>query len=444
MSLANQILDAFPSGNYGILALLRLMDIIESTDIETASIECRDLPVLRINPHFVATFASTPGRLLMLVLHELHHVLLGHTRLFRRITPLDNLVFDAVINALLCRMFPSREYTSLFTGFYSARRFPECLLRPPDHWRPAVPAAIPAALRGKELAGLQPLYRALYSEQGADYHQLYGALKKAAPLQGVACRLLGSHGEEIGELDGAMREAVRAIVEHWPQPPNPIAGRSWASILREEAISLTRVPSNRERLSALLRRIARPGAGTGTRRQPAPAPSVSPLPTHDRRAMVLRALGVPPVLYAQEILWPGRRGIEPVHVYVDVSGSIGDVKGALYGAVLACRHLVYSRVHLFSTTVHDISLEELRRGVCRSTGGPSIECVAAHMQAHAVRRAVILTDGYVGVPGETAGRTLDAVHLGVALTPDSSHCPSHRDDLGRFVDVWTELKEFSA
>ncbi|MBM3756544.1 MAG: hypothetical protein FJW38_21460 [Acidobacteria bacterium] len=440
MTLANQILDAFPSGNYGILGLLRLMDIVESTEIETASIECRELPVLRINPNFVATFASTPGRLLMLVLHEIHHVLLGHTRLFKRITPLDNLVFDAVINALLCRMFPTREYTSLFTGFYSARRFPECFLRPPDRWRPAAPAAIPPALNGKELARFQPLYRTLYSDQGADYHQLYRALKKALPPQGVPHRLLGSHGDEIGELDGALLEAVRAIVEHWPQPPDPIAGRSWASILRDEVITPTRIPSNRERLSALLRRVAHPGPGAGARRKPAPAPFVSPLPTHDRRAIVLRALGVTPFLYAQEIVWPGRQAIQPVHVYLDVSGSISDLKDALYGAVLECRHLVHSRVHLFSTEVHDISLEELRRGVCRSTGGTSIECVVAHMHAHAVRRAVIITDGFVGVPGETARRALDAVHLGVALTPDGNH----RHDLEPFVDLWTELKEFSA
>ena len=30
---------------------------------------------------------------------ELHHVLLGHTKLFKRVTLADNIVFDAVINA---------------------------------------------------------------------------------------------------------------------------------------------------------------------------------------------------------------------------------------------------------------------------------------------------------------------------------------------------------
>ena len=85
----------------------------------------------------------------MLVLHELHHVLLGHTRLFRRVTPLDNLAFDAVINALLCRMFPGRDHTAFFTDFYADDQFPACLLRPPCGWQPGAVAAIPPALENR-------------------------------------------------------------------------------------------------------------------------------------------------------------------------------------------------------------------------------------------------------------------------------------------------------
>ena len=36
----------------------------------------------------------TDEALWTLVLHELHHVLLGHTRLYERISPLHNLAFD--------------------------------------------------------------------------------------------------------------------------------------------------------------------------------------------------------------------------------------------------------------------------------------------------------------------------------------------------------------
>jgi hypothetical protein len=106
---------------------------------------------------------------------------------------------------------------------------------------------------------------------------------------------------------------------------------------------------------------------------------------------------------------------ERVHVYLDVSGSMDAVKGPLYGAVLDCETLVYPVVHLFSTKVADISLAELRRGVCRSTGGTDIACVAEHMAAHRVRRALLVTDGWVGKPRGQHQDTLAAAKLAVAL-----------------------------
>jgi hypothetical protein len=161
-----------------------------------------------------------------------------------------------------------------------------------------------------------------------------------------------------------------------------------------------------------------------------------PIPSGDRRAVGLRALGTPPLLYRAESTAGVRERRNRVHVYVDVSGSIADLKGALYGAVLDCRDVVYPAVHLFSTVVHDVSFGGLRNGECRTTGGTSIECVASHIEKHGVRRAVLLTDGWVGRPGTGAARTLAGVRLGVALTPNAS-----RSDLERFVRDWAELEK---
>ena len=44
-----------------------------------------------------------------------------------------------------------------------------------------------------------------------------------------------------------------------------------------------------------------------------------------------------------------------VHVYVDVSGSVDAIRGALYGAVLDFREQVHPVVHLFSTKVADVT-----------------------------------------------------------------------------------------
>jgi hypothetical protein len=146
-------------------------------------------------------------------------------------------------------------------------------------------------------------------------------------------------------------------------------------------------------------------------------------------------LGTPQLLYRAESKGRVRERRDRVHVYVDVSGSIADLKGALYGAVLDCRDVVHPAVHLFSTRVHDVSFGGLRHGECHTTGGTSIECVASHMKDHGVRRAVLLTDGWVGRPGAGAAQTLTGVHLGVALTPGAN-----RSDLQRFVRHWAELE----
>jgi hypothetical protein len=433
ISIADRILDAFPSGNYGLLALLRLLDIVETTEVDTAAVECTSMPRLLINPRFVEAHAATPEHLLMLVMHELHHVLLGHTRLFPRLTPTDNLIFDAVINALLCRMFPKPEYTSFFTGFYSDERFPECLLRPPARWLPSSPAPIPPALDGEAMRHIQAVYRALYSETGANYQELYDALRRAVPLlEGI--RLIGSHGAEPAELEGLVFDTVRSIVENWPQPPDPIRGRSWSDLLRLERVRVRH--GNRRILRELIGKVAGPRGsvltlyhGSGITQ------SVTAIPSGDRRSMVLRALGVPQLIYRAESAGRVRAHSDRVHVYVDVSGSIADFKGALYGSLLDCCDVVHPAVHLFSTAVHDVSFDGLRKGECRTTGGTSIECVASHMEKHGVRRAVLLTDGWVGRPGAGASQTLAGVRLGVALTP-----AANRNDLNRFVRHWAELE----
>jgi hypothetical protein len=41
-AIEEQILDCFPSGSYALSALLRLMDIVESEEVPTASVECRN------------------------------------------------------------------------------------------------------------------------------------------------------------------------------------------------------------------------------------------------------------------------------------------------------------------------------------------------------------------------------------------------------------------
>ena len=444
--IAERLLNAFPSATYGLPALLQLSEIVESTDVPSAAVECTRRPRMLINPEFVAAHANTPDKLVTLVMHELHHVILGHTRLFPRVTPLDNLVFDAVINSMLCWLMPEKAYRALFVDFYDHAAFPECFLRPPPNWtvNPHQYGDVPEALTDPSRAHLAALHRKLYSPAGATYHELRKALAREVPPT-HAVVLLGDHSAagEGSSSDGGLEhrapefmEHVRRIVERWPQPPEPRPGRSVHDLLKSTRIAVP-PPSRRSMLAGLLRRVAgRVGPSAMRAPQRRDIEIESPLPRLDRRTSVMRGLGLRPMLFRGVIPHTRiGRGGERVHVYVDVSGSMSSVVGALYRAVLDCEGLVHRTVHLFSSKVVDVSLERLRRGDCPTTDATCIECVATHMREHRVRRAVLITDGYVGKPGAASRATLASCRIGVALTGPATT----RADLDGLADHWITL-----
>jgi hypothetical protein len=423
--IAERILDCFPSGSYALSALLRLLDIVETDAVPTAAVECRVQPRLLINPNFVAAHAATPEKLLMLVMHELHHVLLGHTTLFPTVTPEQNFVFDAVINGLISRMFPHEAFLAFLTDFYPADSFPSCLLRPPPGW-PKEPRIAPGvdALPVKLRRRVAAIHLSLYSEGGATYnevasvlpHLLFGTITQDVPL-------LGGHDEGSATMGGlehrspVLFDIVRDIVERWPQPPDPIRGRSLSNLLEATRVDATPPISRRSVLRGLIRKVANLGAAGDFRQQALDTLTVpTPLPVLSRRTAVLQALGQRPLLFDGPVPWPRHlHSGERVHVYLDVSGSMDGVKGALYGAILDCESHVHRTVHLFSTVVADISLGELRQGVCKSTGGTDIACVASHMRSKRIGRALIVTDGWVGTPQGSHRETLSKARLAVAF-----------------------------
>ena len=497
-SIADQLLGSFPSGTYCLPALLSLAEIVETTSVATAAVECTLRPRFLINPEWVSQHAQTPEKLVMLTMHELHHVVLGHTRLFARATPLDNLVFDAVINSMLCQLFPERPYQALLTDIYSENKFPECFLRPTNVWTNGVRITVPPVLLQPEHKHLAPLYKKLYTPEGATYEELREAFRGAiSDEQFVQVQLLGDHSDEnpssdqapndvayavaskasgkstnglriefAGETDALHDEAdesacelkepkwassagrletrspqllqeVRRIVEQWPRPNNPIKGRSLHDLLVSTTVGLA-PRSNRGALTKLLRTMSMQSGQGRVRNLHMDSVCVeSPIPRLMRRSVVLNAIGAAPLLHQEQL--DMKRVVpqgEQVHVYLDVSGSVSGLVGALYGAILDNKQFVHPVVHLFSTRVVDVTFKQMLNGDCHTTGGTCIECVAQHMKKYKVKRAVILTDGFVGAPGVVARRILESVRIGVALTPDNST----RRDLEGLVEHWAQLK----
>jgi len=419
MNLKEQIFDCLPAGRYALSGLLRLLDVVETQAIASAAVECVKTPRLLINPEFVALHANTPEKLMMLVLHEIHHVLLGHTKRIPCESRADNFVFDCVINAMICRMFPSPEYTALFRDYYREDLFPVCLLRPPEKWNPNFPIVdLPRGLLEEKYAAARSVYLSLYSKEGVSYNEIRNILPKAIvkipSRSSKAARVMNGRGDQVGDQEvdtggedqlqgeggisampvdlkdipllgdhehpteslssaseSAFAQAVGGIVSEWPCPPDPIKGHSLTGMLQASKILVQKNSSSRQVLRSLIRRIADEKAlgRSSFKNEPSQIPTETPIPLPSRRSIVSGALGFTPLLYPQTLEASKRIPVgERVHIYVDVSGSVDNIKGAIYGAVLDCERWVFPEIHLFSTEIHDVTPTQLRQASAKALG----------------------------------------------------------------------------
>jgi hypothetical protein len=213
-------------------------------------------------------------------------------------------------------VFPERPYQALLTDIYSENKFPECFLRPTNVWTNGVQITVPPILLQPEHKHLAPLYKKLYTPEGATYEELREAFRGAiSDEQFVKVQLLGDHSDEnpssdqapndvayavagkasgksadglrikfAGETDALHADAdestceikepkcassagrletrspqllqeVRRIVEQWPRPNNPIKGRSLHDLLEATTVGLA-PRSNRGALNKLLRTMS--------------------------------------------------------------------------------------------------------------------------------------------------------------------------------------------
>jgi hypothetical protein len=431
--LRYRVLNSIPAHQYAFNALLSLLDLVVTTDIETAAVRCGPTPCLLVNPDYTDKWCKSDEELFMLIMHELHHILLGHTRLFPRVTRVHNFAFDAIINAYLMNLFPSPAHQSLFTSYYPSDRSPYFLLRPPEGW-PEAPRWLTRSRAVPE--NLCVLHRQIYSKAGVTYEEIFRALLESAELA-VLCDeggipLLGDHSTSddedawgtTGQADRRLLvDAIRRIVESWPPPEEHCRGRSLHDQVVNRLIPLAPKPPS---ALSIIRQAMQMSAMGNSGRLPhggamrRPALISSPLPDlHDRRATVLRSLGSSPLYYEHESQGRPRKQGGQVHLYLDVSGSVDAIVPTLYAAIKPLSEYLYPKLHLFSTLIRDISLAELHKGVCLSDGGTDIAPVINHIIDHNVSRALLVTDGYVGKVSEGDGALLAKrnVRLVAVLTP---------------------------
>lgn len=436
---------------YGIEKLIQLMDIVITDEIPTACVPIGQSPKLYINPGFVEEYCDTEEKLFSLILHELHHILLGHTRLYKRVTPQHNLAFDAIINAMLSRMNPEPSWTALFREYYKPNVFPFYFLRPPVGFPDTAvyPEEMPEQHR-------QILYQ-LYYRNGGSFHEIFHLLCKEITIikvpfpigdaqksgsssqnqqsgkkdsegdgktftsEEIVDALLGNHGEdERGheyhdnpEIFGA----IRAIVERWPQPKDPIVGRSLNNIKSTLKVRIEKLPTPEQSVKRAIIAASSKGLIKHQKSKITKTKMIQQVyPSKDRRSFAFSASGHSNLLYRKRI--PHEEfGIAPVRIYIDVSGSMNYYIPDIISAVVSCQKWVHTEVYTFSNGVVKTTIAELRTGYFSTTGGTDIIDVTKHIKDNNFRNVVLLTDGYVGPPSpETIAFIQNKTKLHVVLT----------------------------
>ena len=397
-----RILDVIPPRSFEMATFLSLFRVRFSEKTETACVTCGDSPELLLNRDFVAAHCPTDEHLFMLVMHELYHVILGHTALFPRSSEVRNIVFDAVINAILCSLFPNPAFTSFFTDYYPSDQMPFALLRPKGE---GTPPEAEAALK------------LLYDGSGAGtYHDVYEALLASGCVREIAMSsvggkplLLGSHGEEDEGISPELADLIRKVTAQWTHPHRPLQGQDAGAEDRRHDFDADADPSVRlgRGVCRLMRLAAMPGKKEIRRRavREQASEATTFLPNWRDRSHEARAMTLGDALaYATTVRLkrPSNRDSRQAFVYFDVSGSVADEVPSVAAALLPHVRRGLCKVYVFSTTVHPISVRNLAERKFDSTGGTDIDCVLEHALALPRRKrpraVVVITDGYTGKP----------------------------------------------
>lgn len=423
--LADRVRQCVPLRHPAFGKLLQLLSIEATDAVPTAAVTVGARSRLLINPAFVAQRCRTDAHLSMLVMHELYHVLLGHTRMYRRPTLAANWAFDCIVNAQLCRLHPDVEFTSFFSAGAAAEGL-WSLIGPPAGW-PASPRYASGALGD--------VHRRLYDDAGATTADLFALLDRVAVALDAdgAGRLLGNHGDEPEDgdplhADPELLAEARRIVARWPMVERR-GGADDGGTPTWQRSDLRRHRAARRAVRELLRAAAFGSDGGPWVRNPVETEGFTPLPqAGDRRAHLQRLMGTEPLCWHGVLQQVGRQAAGQVTVYLDVSGSMAPWLPVLLEALTESAALVRWPLFGFSTEVRPVTRPELAAGRFRSTGGTHIACVARHLVESRASRAVVITDGDVQeIPSALAERLRRAgprVRVGLLDGCDGSFCAS--------------------
>lgn len=393
--IKKRLFSVIPTSSLHMMEFLKLMDIrFVEDETNSAAVTCSTRPELLLNKSFVEKYCRSDEHLFMLVMHELYHIILGHTHLFKRHNDIDNIAFDAVINAMLCRMFPDEEYVSFFTSTNSDKSFPGCILRPISEHTPT-----------KYI----PILKNLYFTNTGTYFEVYECITNELEemLKNSKYILLGNHSDNNDDMNNPLlKKMLDEVVSKWPREFT-INGRDLGGNLEDKTIEFAKAERNaNNKMKRLLRKsgvLAGNVSRMRTSFQCVKEDIISFMPDYKDRTLLTKSIVYSkPLLYNSSLMNNKivRESNVQSLVYLDVSGSVVDDINHFAPLLLKPYKNKECLLFAFSTIVVPVSYQDFRNGNYKSTGGTSLDCIFSHYfslpKKKQSKKILILTDGYTG------------------------------------------------
>jgi len=367
-------------------AVLKVLDLQFTRAVPTLAVTCSDRPLLLVNLDFVRQHCQTDREVAAVIVHELLHVVMLHTRASRPITAAENIAFDAVINAIIHRSMGS-DASSMMQRYYAQDRGWTRLLRPP----------LPNELQAMQPTPADTVWSRLYNGTvtSADVLEL---LHRFHPQ--LLRPLLGNHDADLKRAgsDAARRLLAEAIDVNLPAVApslNPkCGGRKYGDRATQRAFEMhaKRLKIQRwqrETHAILMRHLTAGGSATMSAQSAVTLPTLSPA---DHRAS-LQARWSPILPQATWLLERKERAGSAL-VYLDASGSMSPELPLILAVLSQLSQHIQQPFWAFSTVVSPATIRGGRLQTT-STGGTSLACVLRHVAEQRPAAAVVITDGYI-------------------------------------------------
>lgn len=166
----------------------------------------------------------------------------------------------------------------------------------------------------------------------------------------------------------------------------------YSSYLKEEQIDYMISEKRSREILELIRRAVMKGTDghlIGKRM----VAEVGVVPFLKRKEAFLLNGGFTPIFYPNPVF--KEQPVESkLNLYLDVSHSVMIFLPFLYGLIVKLKNEVGGPMYLFSNRVVPVSINEIKEGIVKTTGGTDFDCIAEHALKHQFSRILVITDGF--------------------------------------------------